>query len=46
MVSDEDRIAAAQLYIDALANHRGDNVPFAADCVNPPLIEARTFRSL
>jgi hypothetical protein len=32
-VSDEDRIAAAQLYIDALANHRGDDVPFAPDCV-------------
>jgi hypothetical protein len=32
-VSDADRIAAAQSYIDALANHRGDDVPFAADCV-------------
>ncbi|MGA8332715.1 MAG: hypothetical protein WB777_26045 [Mycobacterium sp.] len=32
-VSDTDRIAAAQSYIDALANHRGDNVPFAPDCI-------------
>ena len=32
-LSDEDRIAAAQSYIDALANHRGDAVPFAPDCV-------------
>jgi hypothetical protein len=30
---DEERIAAAQSYIDALANHRADNVPFAPDCV-------------
>jgi hypothetical protein len=32
-LSDTDRIAAAQSYIDALANHRGDDVPFAPDCV-------------
>jgi hypothetical protein len=32
-VSDEDHIAAAQAYIDALASHRGDEVPFAPDCV-------------
>jgi hypothetical protein len=32
-VSDEDRIAAAQSYIDALVSHDGDNVPFAPDCV-------------
>ena len=32
-VSDEDRIAAAQSYIDALASHHGDDVPFAPDCV-------------
>ena len=32
-MSDEDRIAVAQAYIDALANHRGDDVPFAPDCV-------------
>ncbi len=32
-VSDQDHIAAAQSYIDALANHRGDEVPFAPDCV-------------
>lgn len=30
---DEERIAAAQSYIDALANHRADDVPFAPDCV-------------
>jgi hypothetical protein len=30
---DEERIAAAQSYIDALANHRADDVPFASDCV-------------
>jgi hypothetical protein len=32
-VLDEDRIAAAQSYIDALASHRADEVPFAPDCV-------------
>jgi hypothetical protein len=32
-VSDQDHIAAAQSYIDALANHRADQVPFAPDCV-------------
>jgi len=32
-VSDDERIAAAQSYIDALANHQGDAVPFAPDCV-------------
>ena len=32
-VSDQDRIAAAQSYIDALASHHGDEVPFAPDCV-------------
>ena len=32
-VSDQDRIAAAQSYIDALATHQGDEVPFAPDCV-------------
>jgi archaeosine-15-forming tRNA-guanine transglycosylase len=31
--SDAERIAAAQSYIDALANHHGDAVPFAPDCV-------------
>ncbi|MBV9353644.1 MAG: hypothetical protein JOZ23_19270 [Mycobacterium sp.] len=30
--SDEDRIAAAQSYIDALVSHDGDSVPFAPDC--------------
>ena len=33
MSPDEDRVAAAQSYIDALASHRGDGVPFAPDCV-------------
>lgn len=32
-MSDADRIAAAQSYIDALASHRADDVPFAPDCV-------------
>jgi hypothetical protein len=32
-LSDDDHIAAAQSYIDALANHRADEVPFATDCV-------------
>jgi hypothetical protein len=31
--SETDRIAAADAYIDALASHDGDAVPFAADCV-------------
>jgi hypothetical protein len=31
-VSDADRIAAAQAYIDALATHQADGVPFAPDC--------------
>lgn len=31
-VSDTDRIAAAQAYIDALVSHDGDSVPFAAGC--------------
>lgn len=32
VVSDTDRIAAAQAYIDALVSHHADGVPFAADC--------------
>ncbi|SEH61849.1 hypothetical protein SAMN04489835_2084 [Mycolicibacterium rutilum] len=32
-VSDADRIAAADAYIDALASHRADAVPFAPGCV-------------
>ncbi|MBY0388720.1 MAG: hypothetical protein K2X56_11610 [Mycobacterium pseudokansasii] len=32
-VSDEDRIAAAQAYIDALVSHDADKVPFAPGCV-------------
>jgi hypothetical protein len=31
--SDDDRIAAAQLYIDALVSHDAAAVPFAPDCV-------------
>jgi hypothetical protein len=33
VVSEAEQIAAAQSYIDALANHRADDVPFAPDCV-------------
>jgi hypothetical protein len=32
-ISDTDRIAAADAYIDALATHSADAVPFAPDCV-------------
>jgi hypothetical protein len=32
-VSDADRIAAAEAYIDALVSHDGDSVAFAPDCV-------------
>ena len=32
-MSDADRVAAAQSYIDALASHRGDDVPFAPGCI-------------
>jgi hypothetical protein len=32
-VSDDDRIAAAQSYVDALVSHDADAVPFAPDCV-------------
>ena len=32
-VSDAERVAAAQAYIDALVSHRADDVPFADDCV-------------
>lgn len=31
--SDTERIAAADAYIDALATHKGDSVPFAPECV-------------
>ena len=31
-ISDTDRIAAADAYIDALVSHDGDPVPFAPDC--------------
>lgn len=33
IVSDTDRISAADSYIDALASHRADDVPFAPGCV-------------
>ena len=32
-LTDAERIAAAQAYISALASHRGDDVPFAPNCV-------------
>jgi hypothetical protein len=31
-VTDADRIAAARAYIEALASHRADDVPFAPGC--------------
>lgn len=31
-ISESDRIAAAQAYIDALVTHDADAVPFASDC--------------
>ena len=31
-ISDTERIAAAESYIDALVSHDGDSVPFADDC--------------
>lgn len=33
IVSDADRIAAAEAYIDALVTHDADSVPFAPACV-------------
>ena len=32
-VSSEERIAAAEAYVDALVSHRADDVPFASDCI-------------
>jgi hypothetical protein len=32
-VSDDERIAAAQSYIEALVSHHGDSVPFAPGCI-------------
>lgn len=32
-VSDGDRIAAADAYVDALVSHNGDSVPFAPECI-------------
>ena len=31
--SETDRVAAAEAYVDALASHDGDSVPFAPDCI-------------
>ena len=31
--SDDERIAAAQAYIDALVSHQADAVPFTPDCI-------------
>ena len=31
--SETDRVAAAEAYVDALASHHGDSVPFAPDCI-------------
>lgn len=31
-VSDAERIAAAEAYVEALASHHGDGVPFAPEC--------------
>jgi hypothetical protein len=36
-VSEADRIAAAQAYIDALVSHDADGVPFAARCTRTEL---------
>jgi hypothetical protein len=33
LATEAERIAAAQSYIDALATHRADAVPFAPDCI-------------
>ena len=32
-VSDGQRIAAAEAYVDALVSHDADNVPFSTDCI-------------
>ncbi len=32
-MSDDERIAAAESYVDALVSHDADSVPFAPDCV-------------
>jgi hypothetical protein len=36
-VPDADRIAAARAYIEALASHQADAVPFAPDCTRTEL---------
>jgi hypothetical protein len=33
VLSDEERIAAATTYLDAIVSHRADSVPFTPDCV-------------
>jgi len=32
-VSDDQRIAAAESYVDALVSHTADSVPFSPDCI-------------
>jgi hypothetical protein len=33
VLSDAERIAAAESYLDAIVSHHGDDVPFTDDCV-------------
>jgi hypothetical protein len=33
VLSEEERIAAAAAYLDAIVSHQGDDVPFTDDCV-------------
>ena len=33
IVSDAERVAAAEAYVEALVSHHGDRVPFAPGCV-------------
>ena len=33
VVSEDERIAAAATYLDAIVSHQGDDVPFTPDCV-------------
>ena len=32
-MSDDQRIAAAEAYVDALVSHDADSVPFSSDCI-------------
>ena len=32
-VSDDQRVAAAEAYVDALVSHTADSVPFSPDCI-------------